>query len=146
MNSIEKLHAYQTACKTINEVEHELRNMVTAFFNDCRGIWYFHSIDYGNESCTALSVPKVANLSVLEVIMGYGEYYTFPVPSSIIRKYLDGDKAEAAKEFQKWHKEYLEQKQREEEEAERREEEAIAKKKEEDEYQRYLQLKEKFEK
>lgn len=146
MNSIEKLHAYQNACETINAVENELRKMVDAFFNDCTGIWYFQSLDYGNESCTALSVPKVAYLSVEEVITGEGEYYTFPVPTSIIRKYLDSDKAEAAKEFQKWHKEYREQKQREEEEEERREEEAIAKKKEEDEYKQYLQLKEKFEK
>lgn len=153
MNSIEKLHAYQNAYKTINAVEDELRKMVDAFFRDCNGDWYFQSIDYGKEFCTAISVPKVANLCVEEVIMGEVEYYTFPVPSSILRKYLDGDKEEAAKEFQKWHKEYWEQKKREEEqkkreeeEAKRREKEALAKAQEEAEYKRYLQLKEKFEK
>ena len=146
MNSIEKLHAYQNAYKTINAVGEELHKMVEAFFKDCTGGWYFHSIDYGKEFCTAISVPKVTNLCVEEVIMGEGEYYTFPVPSSIIMKYLDGNKDEAAKEFQKWHKEYWEQKRREEEEKERREEEALAKAKEEDEYKLYLKLKDKFEK
>lgn len=77
--------------------------------------------------------------------MGEGEYYTFPVPSSIIRKYLDGDKEESVKEFHKWNEEYWEQKKREEEEAKRREEEALAKAKEEDEYKLYLKLKDKFE-
>lgn len=146
MNSIEKLHAYQNAYKTINAVEDELRKMVDAFFKDCNGGWYFQSIDYGKEFCTAISVPKVANLCVEEVIMGEGETYTFPVPTSIIRKYLDGNKAEAAKEFQQWHKEYWEQKKREAEEAERREKEALAKAKTEDEYKLYLKLKDKFEK
>ena len=46
--------------------------------------------------------------------MGEGEDYTFPVPTAIIRKYLDGDKEDATKEFQKWHNEYWEQKKREE--------------------------------
>jgi hypothetical protein len=146
MNSIEKLHAYQNAYRTINAVEAELRKMVDAFFKDCTGGWYFQSLDYGNEFCTAISVPKVANLCVEEVIMGEGEDYTFPVPTSIIMKYLDGNKEEAVKEFQKWHKEYWEQKKREKEEQERREKEALAKAREEDEYKRYLQLKEKFDK
>lgn len=146
MNSIEKLHAYQNACKTINAVEGELRKMVDAFFKDCSGSWYFQSLDYGNEFCTAISVPKVANLCVEEVIMGEGEEYNFPVPTKLIMKYLDGDKDEAAKEFQKWHKEYWEQKKREAEEAERRDKEALAKAKEEDEYKLYLKLKDKFEK
>lgn len=146
MNSIEKLHAYQNAYRTINAVEDEFRQMVDAFFKDCTGCWYFQSIDYGNEFCTALSVPKVTNLCVEEVIMGEGETYTFPVPTSIIRKYLDGSKEEAAKEFQQWHKEYWEQKKREKEEAERREKEALAKKSEEDEYKLYLKLKDKFDK
>jgi hypothetical protein len=145
MNSIEKLHAYQNAYRTINAVEAELRKMVNAFFKDCPGGWYLQSLDFGNEFCTAISVPKIVNLCVEEVIMGEGEYYTFPVPSSIIMKYLDGNKEEAAKEFQQWHKEYWEQKKREQEEAKRREDEALAKKSEEDEYKLYLKLKDKFE-
>lgn len=145
MNSMEKLKAYQDAQKIVNEVEHELRQMVDAFFADCQGTWCYDNLDYDG-AITEGSIPKILNLRVEEVIMGEGEYYTFPVPSSIIRKYLDGDKEEAAKEFQKWHKEYLEQKQREEEEAERRKEEALAKEREEDEHKLYLQLKEKFEK
>ena len=59
---------------------------------------------------------------------------------------INNNKEEAAKEFQKWHKEYWEQKKREEEEAKRSEEEAIAKSREEDEYKLYLKLKEKIEK
>lgn len=145
MSSIEKLKAYQDAQKIVNDVEHELRQMVDAFFKDCSGFWYYKDLEYDG-LITEGSIPKIINLCVEEVIMGEGEYYTYPVPSSIIRKYLDGDKEEAAKEFQKWHKEYWEQKRREEEEKERREEEALAKAKEEDEYKRYLQLKEKFEK
>lgn len=145
MSSIEKLKAYQDAQKIVNDVEHELRQMVDAFFKDCSGIWYYKDLEYDGV-ITEGSITKNINLRVEEVIMGEGEYYTFPVPSSIISKYLDGDKEEAAKEFQKWHKEYWEQKRREEEEKERREEEALAKAKEEDEYKRYLQLKEKFEK
>lgn len=145
MNSIEKLKAYQDSQKIVNEVENELDKMVDAFFADCRGSWYYKDLEYDG-LITEGSIPKIINLCVEEVIMGEGEYYTFPVPSSIIRKYLDGDKEEAAKEFQKWHKEYWEQKKREKEEAKRREEEALAKAREEDEYKRYLQLKEKFEK
>lgn len=145
MNSIEKLKAYQDAQKIVNEVENELDKMVDAFFKDCRGSWYYKDLGYDG-LITEGSIPKVINLCVEEVIMGEGEYYTFPVPSSILRKYLDGDKEEAAKEFQKWHKEYWEQKKREEEEAKRREKEALAKAQEEAEYKRYLQLKEKFEK
>lgn len=145
MSSTEKLKAYQDAQKITNDVEHELRQMVDAFFKDCSGIWYYKDLEYDG-LITEGSIPKIINLCVEEVIMGEGEYYTYPVPSSIIRKYLDGDKEEAAKEFQKWHKEYWEQKRREEEEKERREEEALAKAREEDEYKRYLQLKEKFEK
>lgn len=145
MNSIEKLKACQDAQKIVNEVEHELRQMVDAFFADCQGTWYYDNLDYDGV-ITDGSIPKIINLRVEEVIMGEGEYYTFPVPSSIIRKYLDGNKEEAAKEFQKWHKEYWEQKKREEEEAKRREEEALAKAREEDEYKLYLKLKDKFEK
>lgn len=145
MNSIEKLKAYQDAQKIVNDVEHELRQMVDAFFKDCSGIWYYKDLEYDG-LITEGSIPKIINLCVEEVIMGEGEYYTFPVPSSIIMKYLDGDKDEAAKEFQKWHKEYWEQKKREAEEAERRDKEAIAKAKEEDEYKLYLKLKDKFEK
>lgn len=145
MNSIEKLKAYQDSQKIVNEVENELDKMVDAFFKDCMGSWYYKDLGYDG-LITDGSIPKIINLCVEEVIMGEGEYYTFPVPSSIIRKYLDGDKEEAAKEFQKWHKEYWEQKKREEEEAKRREKEALAKAQEEDEYKRYLQLKEKFEK
>ena len=145
MNSIEKLKAYQDAQKIVTEVENELDKMVDAFFKDCRGSWYYKDLEYDG-LITDGSIPKIINLCVEEVIMGEGEYYTFPVPSSIIRKYLDGDKEEAAKEFQKWHKEYWEQKKREEEEAKRREKEALAKAQEEAEYKRYLQLKEKFEK
>lgn len=144
MNSMEKLKAYQDAQKIVIEVKHELRQMVDAFFADCQGSWYYRDLEYDGV-VTEGSMPKIINLCVDEVIMGEGEHYTFPVPSSIIRKYLDGDKEEAAKEFQKWHKEYWEQKQREEEEAVRRKEEALAKELEEDEYKRYLQLKEKFE-
>lgn len=109
--------------------------MVNAFFADCQVSWYYKNLKW--------SKPQIINLCVEEVIMGEGEYYTFPVQTSIIRKYLDGDKEEAAKEFQKWHKEYWEQKKREEEEAKRSEEEAIAKSREEDEYKLYLKLKEK---
>lgn len=138
MNSIEKLKKCQDAQKIVNEVETELDKMVNAFFADCQGTWYYKNLKW--------SKPQIINLCVEEVIMGEGEYYTFPVPTSIIRKYLDGDKEEAAKEFQKWHKEYWEQKKREEEEAKRSEEEAIAKSREEDEYNLYLKLKEKFEK
>ena len=145
MNSIEKLKAYQDSQKVVNEVENELDKMVDAFFKDCNGTWFFKDLEYDG-LITEGSIPKIINLGVEEVIMGEGEYYSFPVPSSIIRKYLDGDKEEATKEFQKWHKEYWEQKKREEEERERRENEALAKKREEDEYKRYLQLKEKFEK
>ena len=145
MNSIEKLKAYQDAQKIVNEVENELDKMVDAFFKDCRGSWYYKDLEYDG-LITDGSIPKIIKLCVEEVIMGEGEYYTFPVPSSIIRKYLDGDKEEAANEFQKWHKEYWEQKKREEEEAKRRENEALAKAQEEAEYKRYLQLKEKFEK
>lgn len=149
MNSIEKLKAYQDAQKIVNDVENELDKMVDDFFAEPSGeriaTWYYKSLEYDG-LITEGSIPKIINLCVEEVIMGEGEYYTFPVPSSIIRKYLDGDKEEAAKEFQKWHKEYWEQKKREEEEAERREEEALAKAQEEAEYKRYLQLKEKFEK
>lgn len=146
MNGIEKLYAYQNACKTIIAVEDDLCQMVDAFFKDCTGSWFFHSIDYGNEFCTTLSVPNVANLCVDEVITGEGKYYTLPVPTLIILKYLDGNQEEAAKEFIKWRNEYWEQKKREQEEVERREKEALTKKKEEDEYQLYLKLKEKFEK
>ena len=145
MNSIEKLKAYQDAQKIVNEVENELDKMVDAFFKDCRGSWYYKDLEYDG-LITDGSIPKIIKLCVEEVIMGEGEYYTFPVPSSIIRKYLVGDKEEAANEFQKWHKEYWEQKKREEEEAKRREKEALAKAQEEAEYKRYLQLKEKFEK
>lgn len=137
MNSIENLKKCQDAQKIVNEVETELDKMVNAFFADCQGTWYYKNLKW--------SKPQIINLCVEEVIMGEGEYYTFPVPTSIIRKYLDGDKEEA-KEFQKWHKEYWEQKKREEEEAKRSEEEAIAKSREEDEYNLYLKLKEKFEK
>ena len=144
MNSIEKLKAYQDSQKIVNEVENELDKMVDAFFKDCRGSWYYKDLEYDG-LITEGSIPKIVNLCVEEVIMGEGEYYTFPVPSSIIRKYLDGDKEEATKEFQKWHKEYWEQKKREEEEAKRREKEALAKAQEDAEYKRYLQLKEKFE-
>lgn len=145
MNSMEKLKVYQDAQKIVIEVKHELRQMVDAFFADCQGSWYYRDLEYDGV-ITEGSIPKIINLCVEEVIMGEGEYYTFPVPSAIIRKYLDGDKEEAAKEFQKWHKEYWEQKKREEEEAERRKEEALAKEREEDEYKQYIQLKEKFEK
>jgi len=145
MNSMEKLKAYHDAQKIVNEVESELDKMVDAFFKDCNGSWYYKDFEYDG-LITEGSVPKIIKLCVEEVIMGEGEYYTFPVPSSIIRKYLDGDKEEAAKEFQKWHKEYWEQKKREEEEAKRREKEALAKAQEEAEYKKYLQLKEKFEK
>lgn len=145
MNSIEKLKAYQDAQKIVIDVKHELRQMVDAFFKDCNGSWFYSSLEYDG-LITEGSIPKIINLCVEEVIMGEGEYYTFPVPSSIIMKYLDGNKEEAAKEFQKWHKEYWEQKRREEEEKERREEEALAKAKEEDEYKLYLKLKDKFEK
>ena len=145
MNSIEKLKAYQDGQKIVDEVEHELGKMVDAFFADCRGYWTFENLEYEGQ-ITEGSIPKIINLHVEEVIMGEGEYYTFPVPSSIIRKYLDGNKEEAAKEFQQWHKEYWEQKKREQEEAERREKEALAKKSEEDEYNLYLKLKDKFEK
>ena len=145
MNSIEKLKAYQDAQKIVNEVEHELCQMVDAFFADCQGSWYYDNLDYDGV-ITEGSIPKIINLCVEEVIMGEGVYYTFPVPSSIIRKYLDGNKEEAAKEFQTWHKEYREQKKREEEEAKRREKEVLEKAREEYEYKQYLQLKEKFEK
>ena len=145
MNSIEKLKAYQDSQKIVNEVENELDKMVDEFFKDCSGTWYYKDLEYDG-LITEGSIPKIINLCVEEVIMGEGEYYTFPVPSSIIRKYLDGDKEEAAKEFQKWHKEYWEQKKREQEEEERREKEALVKACEEYEYKRYLQLKEKFEK
>lgn len=149
MNSIEKLKAYQDSQKIVNEVENELDKMVDAFFAEPSGeriaTWFFKDLEYDG-LITEGSIPQIINLCVEEVIMGEGEYYTFPVPSSIIRKYLDGDKEEAAKEFQKWHKEYWEQKKREQEEQERREKEALAKACEEDEYKRYLQLKEKFEK
>lgn len=149
MNSIEKLKAYQDSQKIVNEVESELDKMVDAFFAEPSGeriaTWFFKDLEYDG-LITEGSIPKIINLCVEEVIMGEGEYYSFPVPSSIIRKYLDGDKEEAVKEFQKWHKEYWEQKKREEEEKERREKEALAKAAEEAEYKRYLQLKEKFEK
>lgn len=149
MNSIEKLKAYQDGQKIVNEVEDELDRMVDAFFAEPSGkriaTWVFKNLEYDG-LITEGSIPKIINLCVEEVIMGEGEYYTFPVPSSIIRKYLDGDKEEAAKEFQKWHKEYWEQKKREAEEAERRDKEALAKAKEEDEYKLYLKLKDKFEK
>lgn len=145
MNSIEKLKAYQDAQKIANDIEHELRQMVDAFFNDCSGICCYKDLEYDG-LITEGSIPKIINLCVEEVIMGEGEYYTYPVPSSIIRKYLDGDKEEAAKEFQKWHKEYWEQKKREQEEQEHREKEALAKAREENEYNLYLKLKEKFEK
>ena len=138
MNSIEKLKSCQDAQTIVNEGETELDKMVDAFFADCQGTWYYKNLKW--------SKPQIINLCVEEVIMGEGEDYTFPVPTAIIRKYLDGDKEDATKEFQKWHNEYWEQKKREEEEKERREEEALAKEKEEDEYKRYLKLKEKFEK
>lgn len=149
MNSIEKLKAYQDGQKIVNEVEDELDKMVDAFFAEPSGeriaTWFFKSLEYDG-IITEGSIPKIINLGVEEVIMGEGENYTFPVPSSIISKYLDGDKEESVKEFQKWHEEYWEQKKREEEEAKRREEEALAKAKEEDEYKLYLKLKDKFEK
>lgn len=149
MNSIEQLKAYQDGQKIVNEVEDELDKMVDAFFAEPSGeriaTWFFKDLEYDG-LITEGSIPKIINLCVEEVIMGEGEYYTFPVPSSIIMKYLDGNKEEAAKEFQKWHKEYWEQKRREEEEKERREEEALAKAKEEDDYKLYLKLKDKFEK
>ena len=145
MDSIEKLKAYQDSQKIVNEVENELDKMVDEFFKDCSGTWYYKDLEYDG-LITEGSIPKIINLCVEEVIMGEGEYYTFPVPSSIIRKYLDGDKEEAAKEFQKWHKEYWEQKKREQEEEELREKEALVKACEEYEYKRDLQVKEKFEK
>ena len=143
MTGQEKLQEYKEALEEankaqarVNNVESELRQMVHSFFADCRGGWYFSSMNYGEET---------TKLCVEEVIMGEGEDYCFPVPTSIILKYLDGNTEEATKEFQKWHKNYWEQKRREEEERERQEEEALAKANEKNEYNLFLKLKQKFE-
>lgn len=143
MTGQEKLQEYKEALEEankaqarINVIENELCRMVYAFFADCRGGWYFSSMKYGE---------KTTNLCVEEVIMGEGEDYCFPVPTSIILKYLDGNTEEATKEFQKWHKNYWEQKRREEERERQEEEEAIAKANEKNEYNLFLKLKQKFE-
>jgi hypothetical protein len=143
MTGQEKLQEYNEALQEankaqarVNVVENELRQMVHSFFADCRGGWYFNSMKYG-ENTTELCVEEVS--------MGEGEDYCFPVPTSIILKYLDGNTEEATKEFQKWHKGYREQKRREEEERKRQEEEALAKADAEKEYNLFLKLKQKFE-
>ena len=89
MTGQEKLQEYNEALQEankaqarVNVVENELRQMVHSFFADCRGGWYFNSMKYG-ENTTELCVE--------EVIMGEGEDYCFPVPTSIILKYLDGN-------------------------------------------------------
>ena len=105
MGSLQKLKALQDAKKIVTEVENELRQMVYAFFADCRGTWSYKDLEHDG-AITEGSIYKIINLCVEEVIMGEGEEYTFPVPSSIIRKYLDGNKDEAAKEFMQWHQGY----------------------------------------
>ena len=136
MTGLEKLREFQNAKTIVDSVEDELYHMVDPFFKDCQGTWYFESLNFSEETC---------ELHVEEVIMGEGEYYNFPVPTHIITKYLDGDKEEAAKEFQLWHKEYWAIKKREEEEKQRLEREAEAKAQEQRDYDTFLKLKERFE-